>query len=279
MNHMTSLSGSNLMGSTQKLTSQMGQDIQLDLHALLGVTIVLIDGEKSQWPHRSKKNGREYTERFTGAVETLAKPSDDFDLFRGIRNYAQHFAEVPFTVIQISDQGTALTRVELHLQAQKMKGYSKWSDRQKATLQKDVRGPDLIVTLQGTYRCLDSIDVLNRELLLELFANHCAAVRDVTEAAAPKTDEWPWLIELDSSGDAKGHWQLVAPADQLLLESLAGLPATHPILFPRVARPGFWLQGPQLPSSRPHLPPGTLAFSDQGIADWATDIVQSPSWN
>ncbi|WP_216699853.1 hypothetical protein, partial [Arthrobacter sp. H5] len=95
----------------------MVQDIQLDLHALLGVFTVLTDGEQSRWPQRAK-DGRQYMSRFKQAVDAAAEESEDFDLIRGIRNYAQHYAAVPFSITQTNyESGVATVDLRLVLQS------------------------------------------------------------------------------------------------------------------------------------------------------------------
>ncbi len=104
-------------------------------------------------------------------------------------------------------------------------------------------------------------------------------MRVTTGAASPEPDEWPWLIELDSQGSEVGRHKLLPPADRILLESLAGLPSMHPILFPRVAGPAPWIQGKHLASNRPHMPPGELPFNDEGVADWALNLEPASDWH
>ncbi len=51
-----------------------------------------------------------------------------------------------------------------------MKSYSGWTDSQRSVLNKNIAGPDLLNVLLESYRALDSIDMHNRELFLEMYA-------------------------------------------------------------------------------------------------------------
>lgn len=260
------------MGPAEQLTTEIYQDIQLDLHALLGMVTVLNDGESNNWWVRAK-DASKYVERFKGAVKSSEHNHYGFKLLLGsLRNYAQHFSDIPFTVSQITEKSGAATLPFIELDARKMQSNKKLHPDLKEYFFGSEKNLDLVYILKDAYRGFEALDTFNRELLLELFTDNLEAVEIVGGLSSPEPEEIARLINTDKSGTEQQIADLLTPSDIKLLKALAGLPNFHPIFFPRPHEPGRFLQGTPIPTSRPHLTKSDWPLNSDGIADWASDI-------
>ena len=264
------LQGARGVRAAELLTDEALAEVHLDLHALLGVSNVLIAGELKRWPQRCPK-GHMYAKRFEDVLEGERTTNPPFVVFSALRHYSQHYAEIPIVMQQVDRD--PFTAIGLHLNLPL--DVSFWTPEQRAVLRHPEHGFHLLETLTLAYRSYATIDTANREMLLEVFVHELEAIERILEPLGLEKDEEVTLVETDAEGVVLRSAPMLTPHGVDALASLAALPALYPVMFECRRGPRTWIQGDRVPTRRPLLPSARWVPAPGEVPNWPLAVPGS----
>lgn len=257
------------MGPARRLTDSAAQDLFLNVHAVLGTVTVIVDGPINSWKTRVK-NGQKFSQRFSSAKKAEGRRSPAFELLMKVRNYAQHQGHVPLFLAQDDYEDGAVVALQARLE------FPSAAMKSCPVTVRDclsVLHHDFALVLKEGYKSLDYLDSLNREFLLEVFAERASIAREaVLLAHHDETDGASFLV---SEADERQPVRILTLREQDLLESLAALPASYSIRYPRSSGPGWFVQGPSPASQRPLLSEAPHRPKPGEAPWWALDLPRA----